>query len=80
MKGVNFFGPRSEFIVSGSDCGNIYFWDKNTEAIVQWMRGDEEGVVCTRLVDLYVAEQIRLEITLNRQAVRLVALIALIIC
>lgn len=44
------------------------------------MRGDEEGVVCTRLVNLYVAEQIRLEITLNRQAVSLVALIALIIC
>ncbi|KAG8326200.1 DDB1- and CUL4-associated factor 8 [Homalodisca vitripennis] len=44
VKGVNFFGPRSEFIVSGSDCGNIFFWDKNTESIVQWMRGDEEGV------------------------------------
>ncbi|XP_054261901.1 DDB1- and CUL4-associated factor 8-like isoform X2 [Macrosteles quadrilineatus] len=45
VKGVNFFGPRSEFIVSGSDCGNIFFWDKSTEAIVQWMRGDEDGVV-----------------------------------
>lgn len=45
VKGVNFFGPKSEYIVSGSDCGNIYFWDKNTEAIVQWMRGDEEGVI-----------------------------------
>ena len=45
VKGVNFFGPKSEYIVSGSDCGNIYFWDKNTEAIVQWMRGDEDGVV-----------------------------------
>ena len=45
MKGVNFFGLRSEYIVSGSDCGNIYFWDKNSESIVQWMRGDEDGVV-----------------------------------
>jgi len=45
VKGVNFFGPKSEFIVSGSDCGNIYFWDKNTESIVQWMRGDEDGVI-----------------------------------
>ncbi|XP_075224275.1 DDB1- and CUL4-associated factor 8-like [Lycorma delicatula] len=45
VKGVNFFGPRSEYIVSGSDCGNIFFWDKHTEGIVQWMRGDEEGVV-----------------------------------
>ncbi|XP_049789049.1 DDB1- and CUL4-associated factor 8-like [Schistocerca nitens] len=45
VKGVGFFGPRSEFVVSGSDCGNIYFWEKHTEAIVQWMRGDENGVV-----------------------------------
>lgn len=45
VKGVNFFGPKSEYIVSGSDCGNIYFWDKHSEAIVQWMRGDEEGVI-----------------------------------
>ncbi|XP_015601563.1 DDB1- and CUL4-associated factor 8 isoform X2 [Cephus cinctus] len=45
VKGVNFFGPKSEFIISGSDCGNIYIWDKNTEAIVKWMLGDEQGVV-----------------------------------
>lgn len=45
IKGVNFFGPRSEFIVSGSDCGNIFFWDKKTESIVQFMPGDERGVV-----------------------------------
>lgn len=45
VKGVNFFGPKSQFIVSGSDCGNIFMWEKNTEAIVQWMPGDEQGVV-----------------------------------
>ncbi|CAH1173594.1 unnamed protein product [Phaedon cochleariae] len=45
IKGVNFFGPKSEYIVSGSDCGNVYFWDKNTEAIVQWMLADDNGVV-----------------------------------
>ncbi|XP_022198192.2 DDB1- and CUL4-associated factor 8 [Nilaparvata lugens] len=45
VKGVNFFGPKSQFIVSGSDCGHIYFWEKNTESIVQWMAGDEEGIV-----------------------------------
>lgn len=43
--GVNFFGPKSEFIVSGSDCSNIFFWNKESEAIVQWMRGDENGIV-----------------------------------
>ncbi|RZF44479.1 hypothetical protein LSTR_LSTR002252 [Laodelphax striatellus] len=45
VKGVTFFGPKSQFIVSGSDCGHIYFWEKNTERIVQWMAGDEEGIV-----------------------------------
>ncbi|CAL4121687.1 unnamed protein product, partial [Meganyctiphanes norvegica] len=45
MKGVNFFGPGSRYIVSGSDCGNIFFWDRDTEAIVQCVQGDENGVV-----------------------------------
>lgn len=45
VKGISFFGPKSEYIVSGSDCGNIYFWDKGTESIVQWLVGDENGVV-----------------------------------
>ncbi|XP_019875716.1 DDB1- and CUL4-associated factor 8-like isoform X2 [Aethina tumida] len=45
IKGVNFFGPKSEFIVSGSDCGNVFFWERNTEAIVQWMFADNSGVV-----------------------------------
>ncbi|KAJ8919538.1 hypothetical protein NQ315_002159 [Exocentrus adspersus] len=44
IKGVNFFGPKSEFIVSGSDCGNVYFWEKDSEAIVQWMLADDNGV------------------------------------
>lgn len=45
VKGVNFFGPKSEYIISGSDCGNIFIWDKNTGAIIQWMTGDKQGVV-----------------------------------
>lgn len=45
IKGVNYFGPKSEFIVSGSDCGNLYIWDKNTESIVNWMLADDSGVV-----------------------------------
>ncbi|KAL3885744.1 hypothetical protein ACJMK2_025787 [Sinanodonta woodiana] len=45
VKGVNFYGPKSEFIVSGSDCGHIYLWDKETEKIVQLMEGDEGGVI-----------------------------------
>jgi len=45
VKGVNYYGPQSEFVVSGSDCGNIFFWHKETEAIVQCVAGDENGVV-----------------------------------
>ena len=49
MKGVNFYGARSEFIVSGSDCGHIFLWDKETESIVQLLEGDVAGVVSTKL-------------------------------
>ena len=45
VKGVNFYGPRSEYVLSGSDCGNIFFWDKDTESIVRMVSGDKEGVV-----------------------------------
>lgn len=50
FKGVSFFGPHSEFVVSGSDCGNIFIWDKKTESIVQWMMGDEGGVVSIHFI------------------------------
>ena len=49
VKGVNFYGPRSEFIVSGSDCGHIFLWDKETEDIVRFMKGDEGGVVSIKM-------------------------------
>ncbi|XP_064424502.1 DDB1- and CUL4-associated factor 8 [Latimeria chalumnae] len=45
VKGVNFYGPRSEFVVSGSDCGHIYLWEKSSCQIVQFMEGDKGGVV-----------------------------------
>lgn len=45
FKGVAFFGPKSEYVVSGSDCSNIYIWEKRSESIVQWLPGDLTGVV-----------------------------------
>ncbi|XP_038819656.1 DDB1- and CUL4-associated factor 8-like isoform X3 [Salvelinus namaycush] len=45
VKGVNFYGPSSEFVISGSDCGHIYLWDKVSARIVQFMEGDRGGVV-----------------------------------
>jgi len=45
VKGVNFYGPKSEFIVSGSDCGNVFLWEKNSEKIVNYFKADEGSVV-----------------------------------
>jgi len=45
VKGVNFYGPKSEYVVSGSDCGNVFLWDKKSTDIVQCVLGDHEGVV-----------------------------------
>lgn len=45
VKGVNFYGPNSEYVISGSDCGNIFIWDKETEGLVKLMPGDDNGVV-----------------------------------
>ena len=47
VKGVNFYGPKSEFVVSGSDCGHIFLWEKSSCQIVQFMEGDKGGVVST---------------------------------
>ena len=46
VKGVNFYGPQSEFIVSGSDCGNVYLWHHDSEKIVNFFHADDGGVVC----------------------------------
>uniref|UniRef100_A0A914WHB9 Uncharacterized protein n=1 Tax=Plectus sambesii TaxID=2011161 RepID=A0A914WHB9_9BILA len=44
VKGVNYFGPKSEFIVSGSDCGNVFLWEHDSQKIVQVQFADEGGV------------------------------------
>ena len=46
VKGVNFMGPASEFVVSGSDCGNIFVWDKKTAQVMAMHKGDDEIVNC----------------------------------
>uniref|UniRef100_A0A2K5DHA7 DDB1 and CUL4 associated factor 8 like 1 n=1 Tax=Aotus nancymaae TaxID=37293 RepID=A0A2K5DHA7_AOTNA len=45
IKDVKFYGPRSEFVVSGSDCGHIFFWEKSSCQIIQYMEGDRGGIV-----------------------------------
>lgn len=46
VKGVNFFGPNSEYVVSGSDCGRIFIWRKKEGKLVALMRGDDAVVNC----------------------------------
>ena len=46
VKGVNFMGPASEFVVSGSDCGHIFVWDKKTAEMMVMHKGDDEVVNC----------------------------------
>ncbi|VDP82486.1 unnamed protein product [Echinostoma caproni] len=42
---ATFFGPNSEYVVSGSDDGFFYIWDRESEGIVQWLHADSDGAV-----------------------------------
>ncbi|MFS7889753.1 putative transcription factor WD40-like family [Helianthus anomalus] len=44
VKGVSFFGPNSEYVMSGSDCGHIFIWNKKDCKLVRVMEGDRRIV------------------------------------
>lgn len=46
VKGVNFFGPRCEYVVSGSDCGRIFIWKKKGGELIRVMEADKRVVNC----------------------------------
>lgn len=46
VKGVNFFGPKCEYVVSGSDCGRIFIWNKKGGELVRVMEADKHVVNC----------------------------------
>ncbi|CAH9079236.1 unnamed protein product [Cuscuta epithymum] len=46
VKGVGFFGPKCEYVVSGSDCGRIFIWKKKGGKLVNVMEGDRRVVNC----------------------------------
>ncbi|XAR72673.1 hypothetical protein NMG60_11019392 [Bertholletia excelsa] len=46
VKGVNFFGPNCEYVVSGSDCGRIFIWRKKGGELIRVMEGDKDVVNC----------------------------------
>ena len=43
-KDVNFYGLQDEYIVSGSDCGNFFIWEKKTGKLLNILQGDKEVV------------------------------------
>ncbi|CAF3596133.1 unnamed protein product [Adineta steineri] len=45
VKGVNFYGRNSEYVISGSDCGHVFIWDKNSEKCIWYDKGDDDGTV-----------------------------------
>ncbi|KAI9839127.1 MAG: hypothetical protein M1819_003120 [Sarea resinae] len=44
VKDVNFFGLQDEYVVSGSDSGHVFIWDKKTSQLVNILEGDGEVV------------------------------------
>ncbi|KAF2435378.1 WD40 repeat-like protein [Tothia fuscella] len=43
-KDVNFFGLSDEYVVSGSDCGNLFIWDRVSTELLTILQGDNEVV------------------------------------
>ncbi|KAF9904068.1 DDB1- and CUL4-associated factor 6 [Linnemannia zychae] len=41
IKEANFYGPNSEFVMSGSDDGRIFVWSKKTGKLLNVIRGDK---------------------------------------
>ena len=44
VKDANFFGLQDEYVVSGSDGGHLFIWDKKTTELVNILQGDKEVV------------------------------------
>ena len=38
VKGCNFLGSNDEYVVSGSDCGHVFIWDKRDCKLKQLVR------------------------------------------
>ena len=48
IKEASYVGDRGEYIVAGSDDGNIFFWEKATGRIVRVLHGDDSIVNCVQ--------------------------------
>nr|GEX63534.1 DDB1- and CUL4-associated factor 8-like [Tanacetum cinerariifolium] len=46
VKGVRFFGPKCEYVSSGSDCGRIFIWRQKDAKLVRLIEADKDEVNC----------------------------------
>ncbi|XP_073420096.1 WD and tetratricopeptide repeats protein 1 isoform X1 [Dendrobates tinctorius] len=46
IKEASFMGSNAQYIVSGSDDGSFFIWEKETRALVRVLQGDESIVNC----------------------------------
>ncbi|EFN54263.1 hypothetical protein CHLNCDRAFT_135819 [Chlorella variabilis] len=46
VKGVSFLGRDDEFVMSGSDCGHIYVWERDSGVVQAVLKGDADTVNC----------------------------------
>ncbi|OAL71038.1 wd and tetratricopeptide repeat protein [Trichophyton violaceum] len=44
VKDVNYFGLDDEYVVSGSDDGNVFIWDRKTSDLLNILNGDSDVV------------------------------------
>ena len=44
VKDVNYYGPNDEYVISGSDDGNFFIWDRKTTKLLNILEGDGEVV------------------------------------
>ncbi|KAL4929303.1 WD repeat-containing protein [Aspergillus undulatus] len=44
VKDANFFGLNDEYVVSGSDSGHLFIWERDTCKLVNILKGDDEVI------------------------------------
>jgi nuclear receptor interaction protein len=44
VKDVNYFGLQDDYVVSGSDSGHLFIWDKKSSQLLNILEGDGEVV------------------------------------
>lgn len=44
VKDANFLGLQDEYVVSGSDSGHVFIWDKKTSELLNILKGDDDVV------------------------------------